>query len=140
MTAPATKSTTIVAQAATSHGRRLVAPRSVMSLASPPPGDPADRRRDRSARGPDGRAVPDVAPVAPLAVAVDARHLDVDDRHRDADHDREVLERGLPELVVLTVAAELVGDLVERVGRPLERRRLGHDRVAVLPCRERDPG
>ena len=53
--------------------------------------------------------------------------------------DREVAQGRLPELVVLAVAAEHVGELVERVGRPLERLGLGDDHVAVAPGREGDP-
>src|SRR6478752_9615203 len=81
--------------------------------ASPPPGDPADGRGHRPARGPERRAVADVAPVAPLPVSVDARHLDLDDRDGHADHHREVVQGRLPELVVLVVPAEPVGEIVE---------------------------
>src|SRR4051795_4452246 len=84
---------------------------------SPASGDRADRCRHRPSRRPKRRAVADIAPMAPLPVAVDARRLHVDHWLAHADHEREAVQRRQPELVVLAISHELVGDLVERVGR-----------------------
>src|SRR3954468_16014204 len=91
------------------------------AAASPPSADPADRGGHRPPRGAERRAVADVAPVTPLPVAVDARHLDLDDRCGHADADREFADGRLPEPVVLAVPTKLVGDLVERIRRSFER-------------------
>ena len=78
--------------------------------------------------------------VAPLAVLVDADDLRLDDGLGDADVPRQV-RAGSPRQnrLFMLVAAEHVGDLVERVRRPLECLRLGDRDVAVAIGGEGDP-
>ena len=85
------------------------------------------------------RARADVAPVAPLSLAVDAHDRGVHDRRRDADRHGQVPKCRLPEPAVLAVRAEQVGEVVEGIGRAFQRLRLGDRHVAVAPGGEGDP-
>ena len=89
--------------------------------------------------GADGRVVPDVARVVPLAPSVDAGLL-----HRrlrvDPEACREVVERRQPEGILLLVAEEAHRDLVERVVGPQQHLDARHGVAVLRRARERDPG
>src|SRR3954468_17776904 len=130
------------------------APTTIASIASAPPpaaapvtsfaasptiGELADRCGERSTCRADRGAVPDVPPVPPLALAVDADSDSLDHRRCRTRRRREISKRGLPELVVLPVPHDCVREVVERVGRPLEGLCLRDRHVAIAARRERDP-
>src|SRR3990170_8034502 len=81
--------------------------------ASPSPTQPPNRRRQRRDGHVHGRAVAQVADVAPLATSVDADLLGPDIRRDHADRARQILERLLPEPIVHPVRAKDVAQLDE---------------------------
>src|SRR5436190_10040437 len=76
--------------------------------ASPAVRELADWCRERSTCRADRGAVPDVPPVPPLALPVDAHADGLNDRLGDTCGSREIAQSPLPELVVLAVADEAV--------------------------------
>ena len=93
--------------------------------------DHVDGRADRG-------ALPDVAPARPLAPAVDADDLRLDDAIV-LEVRGELRQRPVPEDVFLAVPAERQPDLVDRVAGPHQDLRLRERLLARLLGAERDP-